>query len=148
MFHPLPTPLPRAPPSQLTALVLPTGVAATLTKNVSSVSLSFSSFLFETLPWRLECVATYGSAPVSYKPTATNTANYGTGATHTVIVAPTQGVLRYIPFAVNATVGDTIKFMWGANNHTVTKSSALLPCNRSGDALFASGTQNKDFVCE
>ncbi|RXW24150.1 hypothetical protein EST38_g1725 [Candolleomyces aberdarensis] len=93
-----------------------------------------------------QCVATYGSAPVSYKPTATNTANYGTGATHTVIVAPTQGVLRYIPFAVNATVGDTIKFMWGANNHTVTKSSALLPCNRSGDALFASGTQNKDFV--
>jgi len=38
--------------------------------------------------------------------------------------------------------------MWGANNHTVTKSSALLPCNRSGDAtsVFASGVQNKDFV--
>jgi hypothetical protein len=36
--------------------------------------------------------------------------------------------------------------MWGANNHTVTKSSALLPCNKSSDALFTSGTQNKDFV--
>jgi len=36
--------------------------------------------------------------------------------------------------------------MWGANNHTVTKSSALLPCNRTGDALFASGVQNKDFI--
>jgi hypothetical protein len=36
--------------------------------------------------------------------------------------------------------------MWGANNHTVTKGSALLPCNRSADALFTSGTQNKDFV--
>jgi hypothetical protein len=96
-----------------------------------------------------QCIATYGKAPVEYKatPTAAETAgSTGTGATHTVIVAPTQGVLRYIPFAVNATVGDTIKFMWGANNHTVTKSSALLPCNRTGDAVFASGTQNKDFV--
>jgi len=93
-----------------------------------------------------QCIASYGSGTGNYVPSATNTASYGTGATHTVVVAPTQGVLRYIPFAVNATVGDTIKFMWGANNHTVTKSSALLPCNRSGDALFASGTRNKDFV--
>jgi plastocyanin len=72
----------------------------------------------------------------------------GSGATITVIVAPTQGVLRYIPFAVNASVGDTIKFMWGANNHTVTKSSELTPCNKTADALFASGTHNKDFVCK
>ncbi|CAA7271737.1 unnamed protein product [Cyclocybe aegerita] len=94
-----------------------------------------------------QCVASYGSLPpATYTPTATNAGVYGTGATHTVIVAPTQGVLRYIPFAVNASVGDTIKFMWGANNHTVTKSSSLQPCNRSSDALFASGTQNKDFV--
>ena len=35
----------------------------------------------------------------------------GTGATHTVIVAPTKGVLRYVPFAVNASVGDTVRFM-------------------------------------
>jgi len=95
-----------------------------------------------------QCVASYGVPPAAYTPTATNTGygNQGSGATHTVIVAPTQGVLRYVPFAVNASVGDTIKFMWGANNHTVTKSSSLLPCNRSSDALFTSGTQNKDFV--
>jgi len=83
-----------------------------------------------------------------YTATATNTPTNptGTGATHTVIVAPTQGVLRYVPFAVNASVGDTIKFMWGANNHTVTKSSELLPCNKTSDALFVSGTQNQGFV--
>lgn len=95
-----------------------------------------------------QCMAKYG-APVAYKPTETSggsEGSKGTGATHTVIVAPTQGVLRYIPFAVNASVGDTIKFMWGANNHTVTKSSALQPCNKTGDALFTSGSQNKDFV--
>ncbi|KAG6878719.1 hypothetical protein C0993_011534 [Termitomyces sp. T159_Od127] len=70
----------------------------------------------------------------------------GTGATHTIIVSPSQGVLRYVPFAVNASVGDTVKFIWGSNDHTVTKSSELTPCNKTSDALFASGTQNKDFV--
>lgn len=95
-----------------------------------------------------QCLASYSGLPpaATYVPTATNTPAYGTGATHTVIVAPTQGVLRYIPFAVNASVGDTIKFMWGANNHTVTKSSELSPCNRTSDALFTSGTQDKGFV--
>lgn len=98
-----------------------------------------------------KCMATYGSAPSPYTPpTATQSSggSSGTnGVTHTVIVAPTQGVLRYIPFAVNASVGDTVKFMWGANNHTVTKSSELTPCNKSADA-FASGLQIKDFVFE
>lgn len=95
-----------------------------------------------------QCVASYGASAAVYKPTATagSAGSSGTGATHTVIVAPTQGVLRYVPFAVNASVGDTIKFMWGANNHTVTKSSALQLCNKSSDALFASGLNNKDFV--
>lgn len=96
-----------------------------------------------------QCIATHGAPGAQYQPSATvssSAGSTGTGATHTVIVAPTQGVLRYIPFAVNATVGDTIKFMWGANNHTVTKGSALLPCNRSSDAVFASGTQNNGFV--
>jgi plastocyanin len=69
----------------------------------------------------------------------------GSGATHTVIVAPTQGVLRYVPFVVNASVGDTVLFMWGANNHTVTKSSQLELCNKTSDAPFASGEQNKPF---
>ncbi|RDB21034.1 hypothetical protein Hypma_011565 [Hypsizygus marmoreus] len=95
-----------------------------------------------------QCLATFGAPAASYVPTATSgsDSNAGTGATHTVIVAPTQGVLRYVPFALNASVGDTIKFMWGANNHTVTKSSALTPCNKTGDALFASGVHDKDFV--
>lgn len=75
---------------------------------------------------------------------ATSTASGGTS--HTVIVAPTQGVLRYVPFVVNASVGDTIVFLWNANNHTVTKSSQLAICNKTMDAPFASGEQNKSFV--
>jgi plastocyanin len=97
-----------------------------------------------------QCIASFApSSAAYYAPTDVNSGSdggSGTGATHTVIVAPSQGVLRYFPFATNASVGDTIKFMWGANNHTVTKGSALLPCNKSGDALFASGTHDKDFV--
>jgi len=84
------------------------------------------------------------------KPTATmesmSMGSKGTGATHTVIVAPSQGVLRYVPMAVNASVGDTIKFMWGANNHTVTKGSQLEPCNKTKDAFFTSGSHDKGFI--
>jgi plastocyanin len=90
-----------------------------------------------------KCVGSYGDAPYE-KPSGTYE-DHGKGATHTVIVAPTQGVLRYVPFALNASVGDTIKFVWGANNHTVTKGSALLPCNKTSDNLFTSGVQNKGF---
>lgn len=68
--------------------------------------------------------------------------------THVVYVAPTQGVLRYVPFAVNASIGDTIKFVWGANNHTVTKGSELTPCNATSDSPVSSGLQLKDFVFE
>jgi plastocyanin len=95
-----------------------------------------------------KCMATYGSPPSEYKATATGDSygSKGTGATHTVIVAPTQGILRYVPFAVNASVGDTVKFMWGANNHTVTKSSALALCNKTADVPFTSGKQSKDFT--
>jgi plastocyanin len=86
-------------------------------------------------------------------PASTPTSGYsnsgsGNGATHTVIVAPTQGVLRYVPFVLNASVGDTINFMWGANNHTVTKSSQLELCNKTSDAPFASGEHNKSFMCK
>jgi plastocyanin len=71
----------------------------------------------------------------------------GTGATHTVVVAPSKGVFRMMPFHTTAAVGDTIEFHWGADAHTVTQSSALTPCNKSaGETVFASGTQNKDFV--
>ncbi|EPQ58159.1 hypothetical protein GLOTRDRAFT_136925 [Gloeophyllum trabeum ATCC 11539] len=94
-----------------------------------------------------QCIAQFGT-PASYMPTATGSSegSYGSGATHTVVVAPTQGVLRYVPFMVNASVGDTIKFMWGANNHTVTKGTSLGVCNKSENALFTSGEHNKDFV--
>ncbi|KAJ7632576.1 hypothetical protein FB45DRAFT_990038 [Roridomyces roridus] len=100
-----------------------------------------------------QCIAQFGggsSAGGSYQATATSgyAGNAGSnGQTHTIVVAPSQGVLRFIPFATNASVGDTLEFHWGANNHTVTKSSQLLPCNKSSAApVFASGEQNKDFV--
>ncbi|KAH9180782.1 hypothetical protein EDB89DRAFT_1840176 [Lactarius sanguifluus] len=96
-----------------------------------------------------QCVAKFGSPSSMYMPpsaTSTGSSGSGNGVTHTVIVAPTQGVLRYIPFALNASVGDTVMFKWGANNHTVTKSSQLELCNKTSDSLFTSGTQNKDFT--
>ena len=89
-----------------------------------------------------QCQASYPSLTPSNEPPTK------TGKTHVVWVAPTQGVLRYVPFAVNASVGDTVKFIWGANNHTVTKGSELTPCNKTSDAPFASGIQLKDFVFE
>ncbi|KAN0112111.1 hypothetical protein V8E52_007851 [Russula decolorans] len=96
-----------------------------------------------------QCVAQYGNPSSMYMPpssTSSSSGSSGSGKTHTVIVAPTQGVLRYVPFAVNASVGDTVKFIWGANNHTVTKSSELALCNKTSDQPFASGEQNKTFV--
>jgi plastocyanin len=98
-----------------------------------------------------QCIAQFGGSTGggSYQATATSGSygSKGTGATHTVIVAPTKGVFRMMPFATNASVGDTIEFHWGADEHTVTKSSALLPCNKSSEApVFASGEQNQSFV--
>ncbi|KAF9227965.1 hypothetical protein BS17DRAFT_813828 [Gyrodon lividus] len=96
----------------------------------------------------VECMASWGAPTATSTPPTTTTAATGSGAgmTHTVIVAPTQGILRYVPFVVNASVGDTIQFIWNANNHTVTKSSELAICNKTMDAPFASGQQNKSFV--
>jgi len=100
-----------------------------------------------------QCIAQFGGGSTgggyyqASSPTASNYDSQGTGATHTVLVAPSKGVFRMVPFATNASVGDTIKFVWGADNHTVTKSSALLPCNKSSEApVFASGEQNATFV--
>jgi len=95
-----------------------------------------------------QCVAQFGSPSSMYMPpsSTSNSSSSGSGQTHTVIVAPTQGVLRYVPFALNASVGDTVKFIWGANEHTVTKSSELTLCNKTSDQPFASGEQNKTFV--
>jgi len=107
-----------------------------------SISSYYYSFVWLKFLRTTECKAK------SPSPTQKPEVKADGGKTHTVIVAPTQGVLRYVPFAVKPSAGDTVKFMWGANNHTVTKSSALLPCNKSLDSSFASGTQNKDFVCK
>ncbi|KAH9066405.1 hypothetical protein EDB87DRAFT_1554455 [Lactarius vividus] len=96
-----------------------------------------------------QCVAQFGSPGSMYMPpssTSSGSSGSGNGVTHTVIVAPTQGVLRYVPFALNASVGDTVMFKWGANNHTVTKSSQVELCNKTSDNLFTSGEQNKDFT--
>jgi len=95
-----------------------------------------------------QCMASFAPPMGSYSPPAVtdSSGSSGSGATHTVIVAPMQGVLRYIPFALNASVGDTVLFMWGANNHTVTKSDTLTVCDKATTGLFTSGTQNKDFT--
>lgn len=96
------------------------------------------------------CAASYAAPTMASStwsaPPTTTTAAGGSGCTHTVIVAPTQGVLRYVPFAINASVGDTVVFVWNANTHTVTKSSELAICNKTSDMPFASGVQNKSFV--
>lgn len=63
--------------------------------------------------------------------------------TRTVIVA-SQGVLRYVPFDLDDSVGGTVRFVWGAGPHTVTKSSALNHANPS--ARPSSNPQNKNFV--
>ena len=99
-------------------------------------------------------MASFGNPMATYTPpTSTQdsgsgsySGSTGSGATHTIIVAPTQGVLRYVPFATNASVGDTIKFMWNANMHTVTHSSELEVCNKTDQDPFTSGVQNKSFT--
>ncbi|KAJ7219229.1 hypothetical protein GGX14DRAFT_590892 [Mycena pura] len=100
-----------------------------------------------------QCIAQYGSGMGGeYQATQTQavggySGSGGSGATHTVIVAPSEGVFRMVPFYTNASVGDTIEWHWGAPMHTVTKSSALLPCNKSTeDPVFASGEQTTGFV--
>lgn len=94
-----------------------------------------------------QCLASFGAPPASYVPTpaTSHSGPTGTGATHTVIVAPTQGVLRFVPPFLNASVGDTVNFKWGANNHTVTRGTALTPCNASTADPFASGVQGLGF---
>ena len=96
-----------------------------------------------------QCQAKYPSMSSPYQGSSNQPGSpTSTSKTHVVYVAPTQGVLRYVPFAVNASVGDTVKFIWGANNHTVTKGSELTPCNATSDSPFASGLQLKDFTFE
>jgi plastocyanin len=95
-----------------------------------------------------KCVAQHGAPPKEWKPAEPipPPAAQGTGVVHTVMVAPMAGVLRYWPFSVNASVGDTIRYIWTTPaNHTATLSSALAPCNRSARAeelQWASGVRN------
>ncbi|KAI8998707.1 hypothetical protein BD414DRAFT_505404 [Trametes punicea] len=134
--------------SQATQTAAATSSAATSTITYGSGSSNWGSSGYNNCVQ--QCIASYGPPAASYTP-PTSTSGYssgssGSGTTHTVIVAPTQGVLRYVPFAVNASVGDTVMFVWGANNHTVTKSSILDICNKTDDKPFASGEQNKPFT--
>jgi len=96
------------------------------------------------------CMNRHAAAPSMYTapPSTTTTDGGNGGVTHTVLVAPAQGILRFSPFAVNASVGDTIHFLWGGSPHTVTRSSILTPCNKTldHDGFFASGIQNKSFT--
>lgn len=97
-----------------------------------------------------KCMNSY-APPAMYTPppttTATTDGGNGSGNVVSIIVAPHQGILRYLPFATNASVGDTIQWTWGAGPHTVTKSSFITPCNKTSDEtdFFASGAQNATF---
>lgn len=69
----------------------------------------------------------------------------GSGMIWNVIVAPQKGVLRFVPAYVTASPGDTVRFTWGAGPHTLTQSSAGLPCNATVGG-FATGQQEAGFT--
>ncbi|KIJ44115.1 hypothetical protein M422DRAFT_169118 [Sphaerobolus stellatus SS14] len=102
----------------------------------------------------MQCAASFGMPSATWTPpTATEAPSEymggsgSNGVTHTIIVAPTEGVLRYVPFATNASVGDTITFHWNAGPHTVTQSSALEVCNKTSapNSFAPSGQQLAGF---
>lgn len=93
------------------------------------------------------CQATFGGAappPPAAAPSAPPPppgapppAQNGSPVTHTIIVAPTQGVLRFgksiivlflgnadeiVPFSVTANVGDSLEFVWGAGPASLPSS--------------------------
>ncbi|WVQ76565.1 hypothetical protein IAR50_006236 [Cryptococcus sp. DSM 104548] len=90
--------------------------------------------------------STSSSSSSSYNSTSSQNATSttsATGTTHTVIVAPTMGVLRFVPFAVTAAQGDQILFKWGAGPHTATLSQGENVCNKStANDAFDSGKLN------
>lgn len=144
----------------LAFLVLRTDLATTtgtlVMTTVCSVSLLTNHLFSPTLIsfFVTECMNTYGTPPAMYTPppttTTTDSSGGGGGNIISIVVAPHQGILRYLPFATNASVGDTIQYTWGAGPHTVTRSSFLTPCNKTTDEtnFFASGSQNATFQCE
>lgn len=107
-----------------------------------------------------QCMAQFGAPPSAVTMDSESMPEAaGTGAVHTVMVAPDGVGLRYVPFAVNASIGDTIRYVWTTPlNHTVTMSSALTICNKSAEAesrnfvsgirSAATGTQTFDVTVE
>jgi plastocyanin len=101
----------------------------------------------------MQCAATYGMpSAMYYPPTQTssdqsmNAGETGSnGVTHTIVVAPTQGVFRYMPFATNASVGDTVEFYWANGEHTVTQGSAVEICNKNPQGSLDSGKNSQGF---
>jgi len=98
-----------------------------------------------------QCMMQYPPPPSMYTPSSGMSGGYGgssgssgSGTTHTVVVAPVKGVLRFLPFAVNASVGDTVRFKWGAGPHSTTSSSLAEPCNAT--SIFDSQLQNATFT--
>jgi len=92
-----------------------------------------------------KCMATYGAPPTKWTPPPSPPTEAGkpsSGEFITVLVAPVDGVLRYLPPMVEVPVGKTVKFVWnGTKPHTVSKGSALDLCNKTADAFFTSGNK-------
>lgn len=93
-----------------------------------------------------KCMAQYGAPPTTWTPPPAAPAQPGqpsSGDAMTVLVAPVDGVLRYVPPMIDVPVGKTVKFVWnGTKNHTVSKGSALDLCNKTADSFFTSGIQH------
>lgn len=102
----------------------------------------------ESLTAPAECIAQYGTPnEKTWTPPPKESQTPGAKPTHTVMVAPMDGVPRFMPFALNATVGDTVRFVWtGKNEHSATMSSALSVCNKSlsADAFDSQLLSGKD----
>lgn len=96
---------------------------------------SVSPFI-DSLTALVECVAQFGDPKEkTWTPPPKESQEPGAKPTHTVMVAPVDGVPRFMPFALNATVGDTVRFVWtGKNEHSTTMSSSLSVCNKSQTA--------------
>jgi plastocyanin len=90
-----------------------------------------------------KCMATYGAPPTKWTPPPSPPTEAGKASEFvTVLVAPQDGVLRYVPPMIDVPVGKTVKFVWnGTKDHTVSKGTVLDLCNKSSTAFFTSGVQ-------
>jgi len=94
-----------------------------------------------------QCMVQYGEPePEKYTPPPQQreTENDSGGKIHYVMVQPVDGQPRYVPWAVNATVGDTVRFVWSSDvEHSVTMGSRLNLCAKSeAEGAFDSGLQS------